>query len=288
MQWAEIQVETTAQAQDAVSNLLIENGCGGTVIEGEAPAVVRCYLPVDDRLEQRLLHIQAGIKGLAGFGLDPGTAEITVKYAEEQGWAEAWRQFFHTTRVGKHIVVKPTWEAYELGPDDIVLELDPGMAFGTGNHATTQLCLRMLEKYMKPRRVVVDFGTGSGILAVAAAKLGASLVIAFDSDETAVRAARANVQRNDLEEFIEVHLAEGPAFINVQVALVTANLVAETIVAQSEALAGLLKTGGILIASGITTSKCLEVEQSVRNAGFDVVESPTQDEWAAVVARRAG
>ena len=287
MRWAEIQVETTAQAQEAVANLMIENGCGGTATQGEAPVLVTCYLPVDDRLEERLLRMAARIKDLPRFGLDIGPGEITIKYAEEQDWAEAWRQYFHTIRVGKRVVVKPTWEKYERKAGDVVVEVDPGMAFGTGNHPTTQLCLRALEKYMRPRRVAVDFGTGSGILAIAAAKLGASLVIAFDCDDTAVRAARANVQQNNLEERIEVHKSDGLGFINCRVDLVTANLVAETIMGQSQALADLLKTGGVLIASGITADRSVEVEQSLRNAGFDIAEILTQDEWVTIVARKA-
>ncbi|HUV03959.1 MAG TPA: 50S ribosomal protein L11 methyltransferase [Armatimonadota bacterium] len=287
MRWAEIQVETTAQAQDAVGNVMLENGCGGVAIEGEAPVLVKCYLPVDERLEQRILQIQAGVAALPGFGLEIGSGGITVAYAEEQDWAEAWKRFFHTTRVGKRIVIKPTWEDYKPEPDDLVLEIDPGTAFGTGTHATTRLCLQALEKYVKRGAVVVDFGTGSGVLALAAARLGASLVIAFDSDETAVRVARANVQQNELEEAIEVHCTDSPAFINVPVDLITANLVAETIIAFSESLAALLKTGGVLIASGIISERLPEAEQSLCNAGFHMVESLGEGEWLALVARKA-
>jgi len=287
MRWAEIQVETTAQAQDAVGNIMLENGCGGIAIQGEAPVLVRCYLPVDDRLEERLLRIQAAIAGLPGFGLEIGSGKVAIGYVEEQDWAEAWKRFFHTTRVGRRVVIKPTWEEYKPEPDDVVVAINPGMAFGTGTHPTTRLCLQALEKYMRRGAVVADFGTGSGILALAAAKLGASLVIAFDSDETAVRVARANVQQNDLEESIEVHRTDSPDFINVQVDLITANLVAETIMAFSESLAGLLRTGGVLIASGIISDRSLEVEQSLRNAGFDIAERFSEGEWAVLAARKA-
>lgn len=288
MQWAEISVETTPQAQDAVSNLMMENGCGGTMIQGDAPVVVTCYLPVDDRVEDRLLRIKSAINDLPKFGLDSGSGEITVKYAEDEDWAEAWKQSFRTIRIGKRLVVKPTWEELAPEPGDVVLELDPGMAFGTGHHASTKLCLELLEKYMKRRMVVVDFGTGSGILAIAAAKLRASLVIAFDMDEAAVQVARKNVVQNGLEESIEVHMARGPGFINLQADLVTANLIAEIIMAHNEDFARLLRTGGILIASGVVKDRSLEVEQSLRNVGFDIVETPTEDEWVAIVARKAG
>lgn len=287
MQWAEISVETTPQAQDAVSNLMMENGCGGTMVQGEAPVVVTCYFPVDDRIEDRLLRIKSGINDLPKFGLEPGSREITVKYAEDDDWAEAWKQSFRTIRVGKHLVVKPTWEKFAPKMGDIVLELDPGMAFGTGYHPSTKLCLELLEKYMKPRNVVVDFGTGSGILAIAAAKLRASLVIAFDMDEATVQVARKNVVQNGLEESIEVHMARDPGFINLQADLVTANLIAEIIMAHADDFARLLRTGGILIASGVVKDRSLEVEQSLRNTGFDIVESPTEDEWVAIVAKKA-
>ena len=287
MRWAEIRVETTAQAQDAVANLMMENGCGGTAIQGDAPVIVSCYLPVDDQLEQRLLRMESGIKDLPKFGITIGSGDITITYAEEQDWAEAWKQFFQTIRVGERIVIKPVWEKFEAEQSDIIIEIDPGMAFGTGTHATTQLCLRALEKYIKPRQVLVDFGTGSGILAIAAAKLEASLVIAFDCDDVAVRAARSNIQLNDMEERIEVHRAESPAFVNIEADLVTANIITETITAHAEMIAGILKLGGSLIASGITTAKALEVEQALRNAGFDIAETLSEGEWVAIIARKS-
>lgn len=288
MRWADIAVATTSQAQDAVSNLMIENGCGGVAIQGEAPVVVNCFLPVNDQIEQRLLRIQTRIKELSTFGLDVGPGEISIKYAEEKDWAEAWKQFYHTIKVGRRIVIKPAWEEYEPSRDDVVVEVEPGMTFGTGLHATTRLCLEALEAHLRPGWNVVDFGTGSGILAMAAAKLGASLVIAFDADETAARVARQNVQRNDLEEFIEVHQTDKLDFITDQVDLVTANIISETIMTNADALARLLRTGGVLIASGITESKSLDVEQSLRNAGFDIADTLSEEEWVAVIARRAG
>jgi len=267
---------------------MIENGCGGVAIQGEAPVVVNCFLPVNDQIEQRLLRIQTRIKELSTFGLDVGPGEITIKYAEEKDWAEAWKQFYHTIKVGRRIVIKPAWEEYEPSRDDVVVELEPGMAFGTGLHATTRLCLEALEAHLRPGWNVVDFGTGSGILAMAAAKLGASLVIAFDADETAARVARQNVQRNDLEEFIEVHQTDKLDFITDQVDLVTANIISETIMTNADALARVLRTGGVLIASGITENKSLDVEQSLRNAGFDITDTLSEEEWVALVARRAG
>jgi len=290
MRWAEISVETTDQGQDAVGNLMIENGCGGVAIQNGPAVIVKCYLPVDDRLEDRLLQIKEGLSSLPSFGLDIGSGEITITYAEDEDWAESWKQFFRTTRVGHRIVIKPTWDEYtDPQLHDIVIELDPGMAFGTGSHATTQLCLRALEKHMRSRKVVIDFGTGSGILAIAAAKLKARLVIAFDSDDLAVKAARENVVRNRVDHAVEVHRAESPAFVASETAdIVTANIVAETIMENAEEMARILKVGGMLIASGITTGKSLDVEQALRNIGFDISERLTEGEWVAIVAIKAG
>lgn len=284
MRWAEIEIATNLQAQDAVSNLMIEDGCSGTVIKDGDPLTVTCYLPVDDRLEQKLLDIRSSLNDLPGFGIEITPGEITIRYAEDQDWAEAWKAFFHATRVGKRIVIKPTWEEYTPQPKDIIIEIDPGMAFGTGSHATTQLCLEAMEKYLRPRMRVVDFGTGTGILAIAAAKLRASLVIAFDDDELAVKAARANVVQNDCEDRIEVHRASSPKFINTQVELVTANIVAEVIMEHAQEIADVLTLGGMVIASGITKGKAFDVEQSLRNVGFDIKLTNKLGEWVAIIA----
>ncbi|MHB1458417.1 MAG: 50S ribosomal protein L11 methyltransferase [Armatimonadota bacterium] len=284
MRWAEITIETTEEAQEAVGSIMNENGCNGVAMQDGVPAFVKGYLPVDDRLEDRLLNIKELVTGIPQFGLDAGSGEITVTYAEEQDWAESWKQYFKTMRVGRFMVIKPTWEEYTPEPRDIVIELDPGMAFGTGSHATTRLCLEALEKYMQPRMSVVDFGTGSGILAIAAAKMKASIVIAFDSDELAVKAARENVILNGVEDHIEVHRAESPAFINTEVDLVTANIVAEVIIENVEAIAKLLRIGGVLIASGITRHKAHLVEDALKNLGFDILRRMKEGEWVAISA----
>lgn len=288
MRWADIEVTTTPQGEDAVSNIMMEAGCGGVAVEGEAPVVVRCYLPVDDQLEQRLLIIRSKVRELPDFGLDSGPGEITVKYAEDQDWAEAWKAFYHVTRPGSRIVIRPPWEGYEPKQGERVIVLDPGMAFGTGLHPTTRLCIVALEKYLRPRSRVVDFGTGSGILAIAAAMLGAGLVIAFDLDETAVRVARENVVANGVDDRVEVHQTDNLRFVGQSVDLMTANLIGRTIIENVDIMAGVMRTGGVVIASGIIEELLLDVEQALRNAGFDIAEVTSEGEWRTVIARRAG
>jgi len=244
------------------------------------------YLPVDDRMEERLRRVCAEIDKLPASALhiDEAACLITIDYTQVKGLLEASREAVHTIRVGEHVIVKPPWDECEEQPGDVVIEIDPGTAFGSGLHESTRLCLRALEKHLKPGVSAVDFGTGSGILAIAAAKLGAARVIAFDADENSIETARANVQRNCLEDTIEVHHALSPAFIGSPVDLVIANITAETITAHLDAIAEALNTGGLLIASGMTILNAPGVEQSLPSAGFSMVEKLTDGQWVALMA----
>lgn len=244
------------------------------------------YLPVDDRMEERLRRVCAEIDTLPASALhiDEAARLITIDYTQVKGLLEASREIVRTTRVGEHIVVKPPWDECEEQPGDVVIEIDPGTAFGSGLHESTRLCLRALEKYLTPGVIAVDFGTGSGILAIAAAKLGAARVTAIEANPEAVEVARANVMRNGLESVIEVHHALSPAFIGSPVDLVIANITAETITAHLDAIAEALNTGGLLIASGMTILNAPDVERLLPNAGFSMVEKLTDGQWVALMA----
>jgi ribosomal protein L11 methyltransferase len=199
MKWAEITLRCPPASVDAVTALLTSLGCGGTVTQDQSPVEassqgyasssvghiitsshhhiisVLGYLPVDDRLEPTLAELKERLRELPRFGL-PVDEEIRLRTVQDQDWESAWKAYFKPLRVGRRFVVKPSWEAYTPRPDDLVLELDPGMAFGTGAHPTTQLCLEALEGKVQPGERVLDFGTGSGILAIATARLGATVV----------------------------------------------------------------------------------------------------------------
>jgi len=246
------------------------------------------YLPVDDRMEERLRRVCAEIDKLPSSALhiDEEAGVITVDYSQVKGWLAASRQILCTVRVGEHIVVKPPWEDYEARTGDLVLEIDPGTSFGSGLHESTRLCLQALEKHVRPGITGVDFGTGTGILAIAAGKIGASRVIAFDADPDAVESARANVRRNELEGVIQVHQAESPDFLRIEADLMTANITAETIIRHLEAIARVLKTGGVLIASGMTVANAQDVEYLLPGAGFEIVDKSNDGHWVAVIARR--
>ncbi len=235
-EWAQVNVLTSVEAIEAVSNRLVELGAGGTVLQesengrivakdadldapvaGDAGAGVRdslepvwvtAYFRHDERLPGRLAGLKDFLAALPLYGLAPGPGRIGVNFVSEEDWAEAWKAFYHIQKIGRHLVIKPSWEEYQPAVEDLIIELDPGMAFGTGTHPSTVLCLEALEDSIHGGEYVIDVGTGSGILAVAAAKLGAGRVEAVDADPVAVEAAKTNVTANHVEKVVSVFEGE--------------------------------------------------------------------------------
>lgn len=242
MRWIELSVEATAASVDAVSDILVEAGTGGAVIgktfadSPDNPNRVTGYLPVDDRLEERLGRIRDRVRLLPTFGLSLQSDEISIDWIEDQEWETAWKKHFKPVRVGR-IIVKPTWEQIDAGPDDLVVEIDPAMAFGTGYHPTTQLCLLALQDYVKPGDIVLDVGTGSGVLAIAAALLGAQRVSAIDIDTIAVDTAIENVAQNGLSDLIDVMRADTPMAYGDEANVVVANIIAKVLIDMASDLA---------------------------------------------------
>ena len=282
MRWAEIIIEAGPGATDAVGAALYAVGCGGfEVREAAQPPAAVGYLPVDDRLEDRLSSLKDALAGLEGHGVAGAGTDITLHYVEEADWATAWKAFYKPFRVGRRLLVTPPWEHPELASDDIPLVIDPGMAFGTGSHPTTQLCLAALEDFVQPGHSVADIGTGSGILAIAAAKLGASPVAANDNDPLAVRIARENAAANGVSVLVTDALPTG------QHEVVVANILADVIIGMSEELYILLAPGGVLIASGIIDAREADVRQALEGIGLTHLETRRQTEWVALIFRRA-
>jgi ribosomal protein L11 methyltransferase len=228
------------------------------------------YHPIDESMEERLQRIIAEIDRIppSALRVDEENRVVTIDYTQVRDRFESSRQVLRTVRAGKHLVVKPPWEDYEASDSDVVIEIDPGQAFGSGLHQTTSICLEALERYVKYGISVLDFGTGSGILAIAAAKLGASSVIAIDAHPAAVDAARENIRRNGLDSTIEILRADSLSNIRQGVDLIVVNIVAEVIVPQLEEFNRVLKQDCLLICSGLTDRNYKLVESALPDAGF--------------------
>ncbi len=286
MRWAEITAACSPESVDAVSYAFLEAGCGGVTIQGERPVKVCGSLPVTDELSGKLDALKTHLDRLPEFGLAGLLDGLTLRYAEEEDWANAWKQYFKPMKLGNRIVIKPSWEEYTPTADEIVLELDPGMAFGTGGHPTTQLCLLALEDRIKPGMKVADIGTGSGILSLAAARLGAADVIATDIDLIPRKVARENVSRNSLEN--TVHILEMDDFdISANERdLVVANIVANTIIELASTIAPRIVPNGIFIASGIVEEHHDLVRDTLRAVGLEHLETKREDIWVCLISRK--
>jgi ribosomal protein L11 methyltransferase len=311
MRWARISVVTTHEGADLIANILMELGAAGTEIddpslvneyidaglwdytdlpraEDTETVTVRAYLPEDARMESSLLALAERIAALRHAGAALGAGTISHSFVADEDWAETWKAYIHTEKIGERIVVRPTWEEYTPSADEIVIELDPGAAFGTGAHATTAMCLRWLEHLVSPGMRVYDVGCGSGILAVAAAKLGAGEVIAMDYDPVAVSVAEENIRQNNVHNVVAcesdlLSACEGAA----PAELITANIIADVIVRLFAQLDRHLALGGTLLASGIIDDRIADVEHAAAQHGFTVLDMTCEKEWAAMIIRRA-
>jgi ribosomal protein L11 methyltransferase len=244
------------------------------------------YLPEDERLDSRRSELEAEVARLGNhIGL---IYRLSYRQVDEQNWAESWKAFFWPQRVGERIVVKPSWRDYAAGPGEIVVELDPGMAFGTGTHPTTALCVQLIERHLKSGDAFLDIGTGSGILMLAAAKLGAARLCGGDRDGMAVRIAAENLRRNGIGPQ-RVCLVQGSlaAPFRGRFDVVAANILTHVIVELLDDLARLLKPGGIFICSGIIEPNRDLVAGKMREAGFEVLEIRQKEGWVAMAGKMA-
>ncbi len=216
----------------------------------------------------------------------PGVKAVTEITGDDSEWLYKWQEHFKPTKVGKRIVVKPGWEEYEAHGDELVIEMDPGMAFGSGLHETTSMCVKALEKYMPSGAKVLDVGTGTGILAMAAVLLGADEALGIDIDDEAVRVASENIDKNGLAEKIQVAKGDLMAGIEYEPDIIVANLMADLVMMLSPSAATQMKAGGIYITSGILDIKVDQVSKVVRDAGFDILEILADGEWRAIIAVR--
>lgn len=290
LNWLEASVQADGEAAEAVSGVFNRYGRGGVVLStdfdesGDAAVVtVKTYLPLDEEGLQTRQRIEEALWHLGQIYPFPPPQ---FRELAEDDWANAWKKHYHVLRVGQRLVIKPPWEKYNPQPDDVVVVLDPGMAFGTGLHPTTQMCLQAVEEHLEPGAKVLDLGTGSGILAIAAAKLGAGSVLALDNDPLAVRAAQANVQSNGVQNAVTIELGSLDKTTK-EFDLVLVNILARVIIELADqGLVDRVRPTGLVIAAGIIEEQEAEVTAALREHGLEIVARRQEKDWVTLVGSR--
>ncbi|MGF7056362.1 50S ribosomal protein L11 methyltransferase [Brassicibacter mesophilus] len=309
MKWIEVQIKTTTEAVEAVSNILYEVGVGGLAIEDPNDiilqtanddwdfidsslldqdfegVIVKGYFPESEDLIDKIELIKQNVEKIPLYNLDKGLGEVTTTEVYEKDWAHAWKKYYKPKKVAKNVVIKPSWEEYIADKDDIIIELDPGMAFGTGTHETTIMCIQQLENYVKSGSTVFDVGCGSGILSVAAAKLGARRVIGVDLDELCVKVSKDNIKINNVEDLVEIRHGNLLDVVDEKAEVVVSNIIAEIIIILSKDIKKFLKNDGVFIASGIINEKIDSVKQALIEENMEIVEIINMGEWACIVSK---
>lgn len=318
MEWTKIVIDTTVEAVDSITWFLGEMEIYSVEIEDHLPlteeerkemyvdllpdeiapndgkAKVSFYLEDDSHLDETIKKIKEELSNLSEY-MDVGSGEISIDRTKEEDWVNNWKQYFKPFYVDDHIMVKPTWEDVEnLSKEDLVVEIDPGTAFGTGSHETTKLCMRQLKKYVKDDTVLLDVGCGSAILSILGLKLGAKYVVDTDIDPNAVRAAKENFVVNHLEEE-QYQVLLGNLLEDKQMRehlgrecydIVVANILADVIIPLSFLVPQFLKKDGVFISSGIINTKEEEVKQAILEAGMDITEISHMGDWVSITAKR--
>lgn len=314
MQWVEAVVHTTTIGSDLISDELMALGAAGTEIVDRADVpdprkagvywelydpkmleempqdvLVKGWFELNEHTHDVLNSVHQRLNELKKDAfVDMGTLEMDMQNVADEDWSENWKKYYKPFRIGSHLVVKPTWEPYQAQQEDLVIELDPGMAFGTGTHETTNMCMQLLEKHLQNGMRVMDVGTGSGILAIAAARLGAKQVLAIDIDPSAVKVANENVTLNGVQDQVRVVVGDLCKSEAMPCDLAVANIVADAICMLAGPLTRHLEKDRLLICSGIIREREQDVMNAALQAGYTLFDRIEKGEWVALALRNEG
>lgn len=312
MKWTEVLIKVDPQAVEAVTDILYGLGAQGVAIDEpvdverlredelywdyidekllendtEETKIMAYFSEEETNLPEKIAVIKEKIRNLTEFGLSIGSGTVELSNVNQEDWESAWKQYFKPVHVTDRIVVKPEWEEYSPQEGEIVIEIDPGMAFGTGTHETTSMCINQIEKNLKAGDRVIDIGSGSGILSMAAVLLGAEKATGVDLDPVAVRVALENVELNNLQDKIEILHGNLTDVIREKADIVVANIMADIILILLEDVREFIKDDGMFISSGIIQEKRAAVEARLLEKNFSIVEVETKGEWCAITAQK--
>lgn len=307
MKWVEIRVTTIPEAVEAISGILYDVGVGGLYIQDPADlleytrkktdwdyisdelkntvsneVIIRAYILKDKDAEKRISLVKEKLNEVHQY-FNEKKISVEIGYVQEKDWSENWKKYYKPLKITDKLIVKPTWEHYERQKEnEIVIEMNPGMAFGTGLHETTKMCMQMLECYIKQDSYILDIGCGSGILGIAALKLGAKACVGVDIDSKAIKIARENAKINGVYDRMKFKTGNLLNVVSGRYDIIVANIVADVIIALSEMVSEYLNPDGIFIASGIIRERYDEVKACLLKRRFNVINELFMGEWASI------
>lgn len=315
MNWKQVKIYTTNQAIDILSGHLVTNGVKGVVIEdkkdfdefladkgkywdyidddllglSDQKTAVLFYLPENEQGKGMLTKIVSGLEEVKATNpfIDFGSLEISFSEVNEDDWSNAWKKYYHPMKIGKKITVCPYWEQCDVNENEVKLILDPGMAFGTGSHSSTKLCMELLEDAITSEKTVLDVGCGSGILSITSLLLGAKSAVGVDIDELATKISIDNAKLNNVETKFSVHCCDLTTEIFSKFDVVCANIVADIIIKLCENITNFMNENGIFITSGIIDQRCDEVILAIENAGLKIEKVLNEKGWVAILAKKS-
>ena len=311
MNWIECIVHTTTAGSDWVSDCMMELGASGTMIEDKADipdpekphgiweiidpkllenmpedVLVHAWFAADNSFPQIFQQLNSRLNEMHRIQPLYGSLLADTRTVSEDSWAEVWKKYYKPFYAGNHLVIKPTWEEFCPVPGDRIIEIDPGMAFGSGTHETTGMCISLLEETIHGGERIIDVGTGSGILAIAAALLGAGHVLAVDIDPDAVRVASENVAHNHVDNIVTVQEGDLLKTVSETCDICVANIISDIIISFAAPLKDHILPGGLFICSGVVRERTDEVRQALLHAGYNILRTEHRGEWTAFLSRR--